>query len=745
MRLIRLELTGFKSFGKKTTLSFDAPVTSIVGPNGSGKSNVAEAFRWVLGEQSLKSLRGKRGEDLIFNGAGPAGRLNRASVSVVFDNTSKRFNVDFDEVTITRTVYRDGSNEYSINGSVVRLKDIIELLGSVSLGSTGHHIISQGEADRILNASISERKEMIEEALGLKVYQWKIADSEKKLEKTKTNIKEVESLRREIAPHIRFLKKQVEKIEKADEMRRELKQLYFEYLKRESLYVLDKKNVLTDKSSAPEAELASISLRLAEAEQTINRDVTESRFAGELSVTERMLREARAKKDDISRQLGRLEGLIEIKSEQATQVADDSDKPVALSEVKKAMFEIEELINSKTHIDNISILQQTFKDIKNLFRTFLDKFETGANHLVDVKSALIDLEKDKQALESEFNLLEKNEKEYLDKEFTLKKELENEREATRGAEREVFELRARKIELKSILESIEAEKKTLRLEEENFKRELDEGIVLVDREILDYDRFMADFVPDNEPRERQEDRRRAIERLKIRLEDMGMEGGDVIEEYKEVTKRDEFLTTELEDLFKTETSLLTVMVDLREKLAVEFSEGINKINKEFNNFFSLMFGGGNASLDLVEEIKRRRGIFNLEEGEESEDVSVQDQEKEVGIDISVSLPRKKIKGLQMLSGGERALTSIALLFAMSQVNPPPFLILDETDAALDEANSRKYGEMIEGLAKHSQLIVITHNRETMSRASILYGVTMGSDGVSKLLSIKFDDASQWAK
>jgi chromosome segregation protein len=109
------------------------------------------------------------------------------------------------------------------------------------------------------------------------------------------------------------------------------------------------------------------------------------------------------------------------------------------------------------------------------------------------------------------------------------------------------------------------------------------------------------------------------------------------------------------------------------------------------------------------------------------------------------LPRKKVRSLEMLSGGERALVSIALLFAVSRVNPPPFLVLDETDAALDEANSRRYGDMIESLAQHSQLVLITHNRETMSRAGIIYGVTMGGDGVSRLLSIKLDDAVSYAK
>ena len=143
------------------------------------------------------------------------------------------------------------------------------------------------------------------------------------------------------------------------------------------------------------------------------------------------------------------------------------------------------------------------------------------------------------------------------------------------------------------------------------------------------------------------------------------------------------------------------------------------------------------------EPKKNRDEDEEEEYEEVEETKT--KQWKPGIEISVNLPRKKVQSLMQLSGGERALTSIALIFAMSQVNPPPFLILDETDAALDEANSRRYGDMIEELAKKSQLIVITHNRETMSRAGILYGVTMGNDGISKLLSVKFEEAAVVAK
>ncbi|NDE68234.1 hypothetical protein EB052_01360, partial [bacterium] len=239
--------------------------------------------------------------------------------------------------------------------------------------------------------------------------------------------------------------------------------------------------------------------------------------------------------------------------------------------------------------------------------------------------------------------------------------------------------------------------------------------------------------------------------------------GDIMKEYKDVEERDAFLTRELMDLETSKASLVALIADLDARLDFEFKEGILKINTQFQNFFALMFGGGTAELTVVREKKRRKlsdislalGLggdsdrvdSSAGSGADGADGSDSDEDKEgrEGIDISVNLPRKRVKSLMMLSGGERALTSIALLFAISQVNPPPFIILDETDAALDEANSRKYGDMIESLSKLSQLILITHNRETMSRASTLYGVTMGSDGASRLLSIQFEEAVKVAK
>ena len=300
-----------------------------------------------------------------------------------------------------------------------------------------------------------------------------------------------------------------------------------------------------------------------------------------------------------------------------------------------------------------------------------------------------------------------------------------------------------------MLEVVMIKEVNLKSRLENFEREIKEGVALIGEEILSYKNSKVEEEIDTH---KQEEQRRKIERLKIKLEDAGLGGGaEVMKEFKEVSERDDFLGKEMEDLTKSIESLEKLIADLKEKIDKEFKEGVKKINVEFQKFFSLMFGGGTGSLSIIlENKKRKKGEHDLDErDEENEREEIEELEEETppeqGIEINVSLPHKKVKELHALSGGERSLTSIAILFAMSQVNPPPFLVLDETDAALDEANSRKYGDMLEKLSKHSQLIVVTHNRETMSRAGVLYGVTVGQDGASKLLSVKFEEATQIAK
>jgi chromosome segregation protein len=330
----------------------------------------------------------------------------------------------------------------------------------------------------------------------------------------------------------------------------------------------------------------------------------------------------------------------------------------------------------------------------------------------------------------------------------MRKEMDDARAAGRDAERELFALMTERSEVEKAIMAVHAKEAQLAREEDEFKREREEGAVLIGRDILTYEEYEVDTADVfSEERALQEDRRRRLEKMKIRLEEQGLGSSEeVLREHTEVRERDAFLTREVEDLVRSAESLRALIAELTQTLQIRFADGITKINAAFDEFFKLMFGGGGAELTLVKDPVRKRASYGAGHDVEGVDDEIsEDEDVEEGIEIGVHLPQKRIKGLHMLSGGERALTSIALIFAMSQVNPPPFLILDETDAALDEANSRRYGDMIESLAKHSQLILITHNRETMSRAGVLYGVTMGADGASKLLSVRFEEALAVAK
>ncbi|MBI4155712.1 MAG: AAA family ATPase [Candidatus Zambryskibacteria bacterium] len=759
MYLKSIELSGFKSFAKKSELSFTSPISAIVGPNGSGKSNIAEAFSFVLGEQSIKSLRGKKGEDLIWNGSTDSPRAGRASVKVIFDNSLKIFPLDYETVTIERVVHRDSVNEYIINGSQVRLRDVVELLASAHIGASGHHIISQGEADRILNASIKERKSMIEDALGLKLYQYKKQESERKLEKTRENIKQVESLRREIAPHLRFLKRQVEKVEKSLEMKKELQEKALEYCKREDQYIKHTEEKFNKEKIPLLVKEKELGKELNIAKQTLEKSKNKDEKITELINLDKNLHAIRGEKDDLFREFGRLDGelasLMRMVKKQEEGAHSDAHKTVTLASVEMLSEQIAAKIRSAKNLNDISPILKILDEVTAFLADFVDNNKNKIDNslVTDVQKDIDHLKNSKSQIEKSLEAVKKKENDLSRRYEILKTIIEKEKDSNRDAEKDVFRIMAESGDVRSKLERIKAEEETLRVVKEDFKRELTELATLLGPAVLHWSHsvYVQNENELSEPRSAQEERRRAMEKIKIRLEDSGGAGGaETLKEYTEASERDTFLEKELLDLEKSASALSELIRDLDARLSSEFKEGLQKINTQFKQYFALMFGGGNAELTVVAPPKRKKSdVDELMENGESEKTGeaafAEATAAEEGIEIDVSLPKKKIKGLLMLSGGERALTSIALLFAMSGVNPPPFIILDETDAALDEANSCKYGDMMEDLAKFSQLIVITHNRETMSRAGILYGVTMGLGGSSRLLSVAFDEAVAIAK
>ncbi|MDO8590416.1 MAG: AAA family ATPase [bacterium] len=719
MFLKKLQLAGFKSFAKSVTLEFPPTISAIVGPNGSGKSNTVEAIAWVLGEQSIKSLRGKKGEDLIFNGSLSVPKMSKASVFLVFLSTNE--NKETEEISVSRVVYRDGENEYFINGSKCRLKDIMEFLGRFGLGASRHQIISQGEADRVLTASSKERMDMIEDALSLRVYKIKKEEGERKLEKTEENIRQVESLMNEIQPHLRFLKRQVGKAEEAIALKEKLKFLYVSYFsKMENVFRKE-----AEKLQVPMLELEKEKEIAQEKKADIKEKIEKFKHGKE------KINEISAKVNNLEREIGRCEGMLlrmepsRDKKEKIIPIDRQTRKYIEFKKVESLKKIIEDEIDKTFSEFDVAVIKIILQGLKERVRLFFNEFTELAE-----KTEEIHEETENKNNESE-NKLE----ELSGSLYALKKEEERllkDNEEIMELERELYGNEIKLNQIGARLNALNLEEEKIRFQKEELSRDFEEAEAVLKEKII-----IEPLSGENEesrlatPAGRQEieQERKETERLKIRFEESGSVSEELIKEYKEIKERDEFLSKELQDLKKTAGTLKDLIGQLGEKLAEEFKSGITLINGEFQKFFELMFDGGNAELKISKS---------------SETFDDEQQKEESGIEIQVNLPRKKIRSLDMLSGGERALTSIALLFAVSQVNPPPFLVLDETDAALDEANSRKYAKMLENLSERTQLIVVTHNRETMKSAKVLYGVTANTDGVSRLLSVKLGEAEELA-
>ena len=763
MHLKRLELSGFKSFAKTTVLEFPSRVTAVVGPNGSGKSNIKEAIQWVLGEQSVKALRGKKGEDLIWNGSAsmPHGRsqaafsdshdigmvtnrsgnssgvprMGRASVTLTFDNEDGKIPIDFDEVCISRKIFRDGLNEYYINDSHVRLKDVVEIMARIGLGESKHNIIGQGEVDRILLSSSADRREMLEDALGLRVYAIKKNEALRKLDQTENNMRQVEILVREIFPHLKFLRSQSQKAEKRGVVEKELRDLQYIYLLREQKEVEQEKQRI-------DHETTPFIRKRHEIQQNVQR------ITGEINEHEKMLAsvmvkteeekkflEYEAKRRDSERELGRLEGRLESEKQKLSQPKIRIiDMRYIKSEIQEFLSEMRALLEDEERMDEARPqLIVLVEDLEHL----LDTIERGTTEEQRQESEWAVVRSIEQAIAS------------LQEKIRVSGADGAHLEATRIEQRDQYRSYQQKIKQMDVLLRASQEEEqvlSLTLQRYSFEQErvqAREQIYLREKQevsahLEELNKELRQQLQDDYAHIPPDEIKKKIERMRIKLEEIGSIDPDMIAEFQETEARYVFLTKELEDLTHASLSLKELVGELDGHVKKDFATGFAKIKKEFNDYFRIIFGGGKAALELVPLHTNR----NEEDQGGLKELS-DDQKNETGVDISVDLPRKRIRGLAMLSGGERALTSIALLFAITAVNPPPFLILDETDAALDEANSQRFGAIISELSKKTQLLVITHNRETMKSAGILYGVTMGEDGVSKMLSLRIDQAEAY--
>lgn len=765
MYLSAMEIQGFKTFAQKTSLVFPGPkagdhaVTVVVGPNGSGKSNIADAIRWCLGEQSMKLLRGKSSQDVIFSGSEGRGRSGFAEVSLTFDNSDKSLNVSFHEVVITRRLYRDGESEYLLNGQTVRLSDIQLLLAEAGVGQQSYSVIGQGMIDQVLSATPEERKIFFDDATGVRGLQIKRHQALLKLQKSAENLADVEMVLRELEPRLSLLRRQVKKLNERETVASELKTLSANYygtiwwngidekgraesakLKAESLAAMKRKELETK-----DAEL--IALEKAQVPSTSSDADSMQTLQAEYKKAQQNLADARRAHFTLERELE----LAKVKSQSTwaplplpdiiAEVRDVSVAHESLLGRLRSVSTLAELAPIIADLDEISARSKRLRE--RLTRPNPEDFVQSAESISLIANALTAVKTAEDAVHRS--------------EITM----DAKAKASVTATSEVFAVQKEVRRLQQELSGLEAQANVVSIDLARVETRL-EGL---EKEIADSVQEGHESIMSVAPIERildigpVHDR---ILRLRHQLELIGGIDESVMKEFAEAEERSNFLSTQTQDLRSAISATEKVIDELDEQIRLQSDVAFKKIATEFQKYFAILFGGGRCSLvkltkeelegesDSADFSHPREGgdpesaaeLIHHADVDSLESIAKRVQERKdsvVGIDIQATPPGKRLKALNLLSGGERALTSIALVSAIMATNPAPFVVLDEVDAALDEANTVRFANIINELRKLTQFIVITHNRATMEKADVLYGVTMGDDGVSKLLSVKLED------
>lgn len=878
----KLVLNGFKSFAVKTVFQFGVGLTAIVGPNGSGKSNVADGVRWVLGEQSLKMIRGKKAEDVIYGGSKKLARLGMAQVDLYIDNADRRLPIDFSEVVISRRVFRSGESEYYINKSQVRLQDIILLLAKANVGQKSYAVIGQGMIDEILNSTPQERKTFFDEATGVKEFQIKRDQSLNKLIRTEEHLQQAEALLAEIEPRLKSLTRQVKKLEKRDGLMVELRKAQLQLYGSEWKELSELKKNHEGKKSGLEKNIAQVQTQadqlslqldalakeasrqdLFEELQRQHADVSHQRqktlkeqvvltgkieLANEAAGKMNVVFLERKKEDNLqrlqhlaSKKKSAQQGIVEHqhKLTQAEARLAEHVKHIHTTEtqLQQVKLELERLAHAlslgevRQRLSKLFGLQEAF--VKQLVATKnLEEFQQvkhQANQITERLSALLEelADEPSEALHSkqielarlqqqlEDLLMQKDRFVYEVNDWKVKQQgavhqvdlLQEEwtrvKEETDAVEQELSLLLGKsgkkemvvaqqvQHQLQEIQDSLRQQEKglaavelqmkefhgqeekkkqeliRLQHEREQAQRQLTEWrdqLATTSVELARLDTRLEDLSKEVEREMSVEDvsriqkvivaevnrgvNREQINRLKTQLEQIGGIDQDMVNEYNQTKERFEFLSTQVTDLRAAIEQLEAIIDELDGTIKKQFSVAIKHIDDEFGKYFSVLFGGGTARLKLVveepaepaqsEEVLPEHEVHSLGKMKKAQKVIA-------GVEIEANPPGKKIQSVTVLSGGEKAMTAIALLSAIIASNPPPFVFLDEVEAALDEANSEKFSHILKQLAKDTQCVVITHNRASMQAADTLYGVTMGEDSRSHILSVKMEEARKMAE
>ncbi|HHT79069.1 MAG TPA: AAA family ATPase [Actinobacteria bacterium] len=760
MFLKNINLRGFKSFGTRSSLVFEKGICIIVGPNGSGKSNIVDAISWVLGEQSPKSLRGSTMGDVIFKSKNE--ELAIAEVSLVFDNSDKVLPVEFTDVKFTRRVYLRGGSEYYINSSPARLSDVQDLISQSGIGKGLYTIINQGQINNVIMYKDIERKQIIDEIIGISKHKIRRDKSKSRLANVSEDIDRINDLIKEIKRTMDPLAIEAEKSKELSEIVSELREVELslfltninnlnqqwdsENIKteenlREIKEIQVKLDELNDSRIMFEDEHRSQKAVLSDFENRINNF---KYYLNKLDSIQLLISNRRTSAETIANMIDfSIKNISGEKEDPADEeIAGRKDSPISYlkdlsGEIDKCSVLFDSIYKNLGILVKPEYYEDTYKKFSELnsilgkikimilnepdlkksgFKSLQEnKSDSKINNIIEKTLKLNNVKKEVNRIINEINSFSKTLKKFfvfsemldekINSEFENKKKEYNKKSAFyNNFDEKINMLNSRKNFLEN--DSYRADLK---------KEQIKEKVKDLTIKIFDDYNLSLDFILKNyKEAENPEISGKKLRDLKSRLQDYKNINPNAHLEYEKIKERFDFLNNQKEDLVESKKGLEKIINDLNTGIKKFFNEKFQEINENFKYYFKILFPTGDGEL-LIRD---------------NDDY----EEDEFGIDIKADTGSNKNISLQLLSGGEKALVSIAFLFSIFATNSSPFYVFDEIDSALDDANLDRFLTLAKTFSEDRQVIIISHQKKTMEIADIIYGFSMQSNGVTKIVS-----------
>ena len=808
MRLKNISLSGFKSFVDPTKISFPSSMSGVVGPNGCGKSNIIDAVRWVMGEISAKNLRGESMADVIFNGSSSRAPSSRASVELLFNNDQGRLGGEYSsysEISVKRVLDLDGKSTYSLNGSECRRKDITDIFLGTGLGPRSYAVIEQEMATKLISSKPEELRAYIEEVAGISIYRERKKETESRIKKTRENLNRVSDLRDEIERTLVKLNQQVKSAEKYNFLKEKEKKLngllkaFSWQARNEAASKLDlsvKQTELEIEKLQSEKQTLLTSIETFRAKQnelqleidSIQEDFYSS--GANLSKSEQQLVFLKEKKNELN---------LKIQSHKET-LLNIADKKVSfLEKMEKLNFDLaekepqlEKMDASISKLDGamspVFILKQILIEQSNLMNSVknfklnfdsktsedlnpiivdLEKFEEKLSRLNEILEKQEDYQEEKflaqkndllslsgeitnlkvslatissdlasfdeqehltnnnlescnkqlEELTQPISELEKDMKPLLDSRANVEGDLSDRRTKFSDISEQIRQNERKSHEVDISIEKIRSDSQDSKLKRQGYISEAEIYFKQLEKD----DFILEDLLKELDNDESEDNLINEISKIESSISRIGPINLAAAEEYKIEEERKNEIESQFAELEKALTTLQNAIkkIDLESK--TKFKDTLDQLNLKVGELFPKLFGGGHASLELT-----------------SEDLL------EAGVLFRAMPPGKKNVNVSQLSGGEKALSAIALVFSFFALNPAPFCILDEVDAPLDDFNAARFISMVEEMSDRVQFIFVTHNKISMEKSKHLLGVTMQEPGVSRLVSVDVDEAMKLA-